>query len=110
MALIVQKYGGTSVGDADKIKNVARRIALTKDEGNSVVVVVSAMGDTTDDLIRKAREITESPDLREFDASRLTYTAQALPAFRDAAQAVLDANAVQARPEDLLHILGGAAP
>jgi aspartate kinase len=68
MALIVQKYGGTSVGDADRIKSIARRIALTRDEGNSVVVVVSAMGDTTDDLIRKAMEITDSPDLREFDA------------------------------------------
>ena len=68
MALIVQKYGGTSVGDAERIKNVARRIALTRDEGNRVVVVVSAMGDTTDDLIKKAMEITESPDLREFDA------------------------------------------
>ena len=68
MALIVQKYGGTSVGDAEKIKNVARRIARTSDEGNRVVVVVSAMGDTTDDLVRKAMEITDSPDLREFDA------------------------------------------
>ena len=68
MALVVQKYGGTSVGDAERIKSVARRIALTKDEGNSVVVVVSAMGDATDDLIRKAMEITDSPDLREFDA------------------------------------------
>jgi aspartate kinase len=68
MALLVQKYGGTSVGDAEKIKNVARRIARTRDEGNQVVVVVSAMGDTTDDLITKALEITDSPDLREFDA------------------------------------------
>ena len=68
MALVVQKYGGSSVGDAERIKSVARRIALTKDEGNRVVVVVSAMGDTTDDLIKKATEITESPDLREFDA------------------------------------------
>jgi aspartate kinase len=68
MALIVQKYGGTSVGDTERIKNVARRIARIKDEGNSVVVVVSAMGDTTDDLIMKAMEITDNPDLREFDA------------------------------------------
>jgi aspartate kinase len=51
MALIVQKYGGSSVADAEKIKNVARRVARTRDEGNQVVVVVSAMGDTTDDLI-----------------------------------------------------------
>ena len=51
MALIVQKYGGSSVADAEKIKNVARRIIKTKEAGNQVVVVVSAMGDTTDDLI-----------------------------------------------------------
>ena len=68
MALLVQKYGGTSVGDAERIKNVARRIARSSDEGNQVVVVVSAMGDTTDDLIRMASEITDAPDLREFDA------------------------------------------
>ncbi len=68
MSLIIQKYGGTSVGDTEKIKDVARRIAGTKDEGNDVVVVVSAMGDTTDELIARAREITDSPDLREFDA------------------------------------------
>ncbi len=50
MAFIVQKYGGSSVADAEKIKNVARRIAATKEKGNDVVVVVSAMGDTTDEL------------------------------------------------------------
>jgi aspartate kinase len=50
MSLVVQKYGGSSVADADKIKNVARRVVKTKDEGNDVVVVVSAMGDTTDEL------------------------------------------------------------
>jgi aspartate kinase len=47
MALVVQKYGGSSVADAEKIKNVARRIVETKEKGNEVVVVVSAMGDTT---------------------------------------------------------------
>ncbi len=52
MALVVQKYGGSSVGDAERIRNVARRIARAKDGGNEVVVVVSAMGDTTDELIR----------------------------------------------------------
>ena len=50
MALIVQKYGGSSLADAAKIKNVARRIAATKEAGNEVVVVVSAMGNTTDEL------------------------------------------------------------
>jgi aspartate kinase len=68
MALIVQKYGGSSVADADKIKNVARRIAATKDDGNQVVVVVSAMGDTTDELIKLAYQISEQPDSRELDA------------------------------------------
>jgi len=67
MALIVQKYGGTSVADAERIKNVARRIARTKDAGNQVVVVVSAMGDTTDELIELAYQISEKPDNRELD-------------------------------------------
>jgi len=67
MALIVQKYGGSSVADGEKIKNVARRIAKAKDEGNQVVVVVSAMGDSTDELIRMAQQVSEQPDERELD-------------------------------------------
>jgi len=67
MALIVQKYGGSSVADAEKIKNVARRVANARDEGNQVVVVVSAMGDTTDDLVKLAYQISEQPTDREFD-------------------------------------------
>jgi len=67
MTLIVQKYGGSSVADADKIKNVARRIAKAKQEGNQVVVVVSAMGDTTDELIQMARQVSEQPEERELD-------------------------------------------
>ncbi len=67
MALIVQKYGGSSVADAEKIKNVARRIAKVKDEGNQVVIVVSAMGDTTDDLIKLAYQLNEQPGDRELD-------------------------------------------
>jgi len=67
MALIVQKYGGSSVANAERIKKVARRIARTKDEGNQVVVVVSAMGDTTDELLGLAAEITDHPDIREID-------------------------------------------
>jgi len=67
MALIVQKYGGSSVADADKIRNVARRIARIRDKGNQVVVVVSAMGDTTDDLIEMAYKLSERPDKRELD-------------------------------------------
>ena len=67
MALIVQKYGGTSVADAERIKNVAKRIAQVKDRGDQVVVVVSAMGDTTDDLIKLAYQVTSRPDERELD-------------------------------------------
>jgi aspartate kinase len=67
MALIVQKYGGSSVADADKIKNVARRIAATRDKGNEVVVVVSAMGDNTDNLLKLAYQLTSHPADRELD-------------------------------------------
>jgi aspartate kinase len=67
MALIVQKYGGSSVADAEKIKNVARRIIRTKEAGHKVVVVVSAMGDTTDDLLKLASQINANPDRRELD-------------------------------------------
>jgi aspartate kinase len=67
MALIVQKYGGTSMAGAERIKNVARRIIGTHEAGHQVVVVVSAMGDTTDDLIKMAYQINEFPDKRELD-------------------------------------------
>ena len=67
MPIIVQKYGGSSVADAEKIKNVARRIAEAHDRGNQVVVVVSAMGNTTDTLIELASEVSERPDPREMD-------------------------------------------
>ena len=67
MALIVQKYGGSSVADAEKIKNVARRIIAAEDKGDRVVVVVSAMGNTTDELIELAHQVTEQPDPRELD-------------------------------------------
>ena len=63
--LIVQKYGGSSVASAERIMNVAGRIARAKDAGNRVVVVVSAMGDTTDDLINLAYSVNERPDGRE---------------------------------------------
>lgn len=67
MAIVVQKYGGTSVGSATKIKNIAKRIISCFEKGNRVVAVVSAMGDTTDDLITLAKEITPTPDERELD-------------------------------------------
>ena len=65
--LIVQKFGGSSVANAERVFNVARRIADTYKAGNEVVVVLSAQGDTTDDLIAKAKEISKNPDKREMD-------------------------------------------
>jgi aspartate kinase len=67
MALFVQKYGGSSVADAERIKNVAWRIAATQDKGEQVVVVVSAMGDTTDELIKLSRLVSTQPSVRELD-------------------------------------------
>jgi len=67
MALIVKKFGGSSVADAKKIQNVCNVIAKTYDEGNDVVVVLSAQGDTTDDLIEKANEINPNGSKREMD-------------------------------------------
>ena len=67
MALIVQKYGGSSVADAGAIRNVARRIADSRAAGNRTVAVVSAMNDTTDELIALAGQISDSPDPREMD-------------------------------------------
>ncbi len=67
MALMIQKYGGSSVADAEKIKSVAWRVVKAKEEGNQVVVVVSAMGDATDDLIKLAYQLSEQPSDRELD-------------------------------------------
>ena len=67
MALIVQKYGGSSVADAERIKGVARRIGQARDAGMEVVAVVSAMGDTTDELVRLANSVSADPDPRELD-------------------------------------------
>jgi aspartate kinase len=67
MALIVQKYGGSSVADAKRIQNVAQRIAQAKGKGDQVVAVVSAMGDTTDELIELAYQISPQPESRELD-------------------------------------------
>lgn len=67
MSIVVQKYGGSSVANTDKIKNIANHIIKRKEQGDSLVVVVSAMGDTTDECISLAKEITESPNKRELD-------------------------------------------
>ena len=68
MALVVQKYGGTSVGNLDKIKNVAKRVAKAYDDGNDLIVVLSAMSGQTNKLVDMANEICELPDGREYDA------------------------------------------
>ncbi len=67
MNVIVQKYGGSSLADALKIKSVARRIIKAREKGDRVVVVASAMGDTTDELVELALQITDQPDKREMD-------------------------------------------
>jgi aspartate kinase len=67
VSLVVQKYGGSSVADAERIKRVAERIVATKRDGHDVAVVVSAMGDTTDELIDLAEQIVPVPEGREFD-------------------------------------------
>ena len=67
MARIVQKYGGTSVGDVDRIKNVANRIKSFREAGNEVVVVVSARSGVTNELIARAKSISPTPHERELD-------------------------------------------
>ncbi len=68
MGIVVQKYGGSSVATTEKIKNIARTLIRRMEKGDGVVVVVSAMGDTTDDLINLAKQVTDNPDKRELDA------------------------------------------
>ena len=65
--IIVQKFGGTSVADTEKIKNVADVVIKEKENGNDVVVVVSAMGHTTDHLVKMAKELCPNPSAREMD-------------------------------------------
>ena len=67
MGLIVQKFGGSSVANTERIFNVARIVTNAYKDGNDVVVVVSAQGDTTDDLLLKASEINQTPSRREMD-------------------------------------------
>ena len=67
MGMMVQKYGGTSVGSTEKIKAVAKRVIEEKEKGNSIVVVVSAMGKTTDHLVGLSKEISQNPSKRDLD-------------------------------------------
>ena len=67
MRIVVQKYGGSSVADVDRIRRVAERITRTRNEGYAVVAVVSAMGKSTDELIARARSVSPDPSRRELD-------------------------------------------
>jgi aspartate kinase len=96
MGLIVQKFGGTSVADLDRIRNVAKRVARTFDQGNDLVVILSAMSGVTDNLIRMATQVTESPDKRELDVLLATgeqttaaLLAMTLRAMNYAAESIL---------------------
>ncbi len=88
MALIVQKFGGSSVANIERIQNVARRVARTVDAGNQVVVVLSAMGDTTDDLIALARQLTAYPSEREMDMLMSTGEQQSVALLAIALQSM----------------------
>jgi aspartate kinase len=100
MALIVQKYGGSSVATAERIKAVAKRIAQIHDEGDQVVVVVSAMGDATDDLIKLASQIAEQPNAREMDVllstGELVTSALMAMALRDMGYPAISLSGAQA--------------
>ncbi|MBI5584927.1 MAG: aspartate kinase [Deltaproteobacteria bacterium] len=88
MSLVVQKYGGTSVGSIEKIRDVARRVIETKKEGNDVVVVLSAMAGETDRLIRLAQEMTETPAPRELDVLISTGEQVSIALFSMAVQSL----------------------
>ncbi len=100
MALIVQKYGGTSVGTVERIKHVAKRIVASKRQGHQLVVVVSAMGKSTDDLIALAKQICDPPVPREYDA---------LLATGEKVSAALVAMAIHAQGEKAVSLTGGQA-
>ena len=100
MALLVQKFGGSSLANADLINNVAARIASSRDQGHQVVAVVSAMGDTTDDLIRMANRISDNPDPREMDV---------LLSTGELVSATLLAMALRARGCDAISLSGAQA-
>lgn len=78
MSLVVQKYGGSSVATPERMKAVAARVVRTRKEGHEIIVVVSAPGDTTDELIALARQITAEPDEREMDVLLATGEQQSI--------------------------------
>lgn len=100
MPIIVQKYGGTSVGSVERIKNVAKKVIKTKKAGNQVVVIVSAMGHTTDELVSLLGQITKEPDPREYDM---------LLSTGEQVSAALLASAVIEMGHDAVSLTGGQA-
>lgn len=100
MSLIVQKFGGSSVADAAKIKHVARRVVATREAGHDVVVVVSAPGTMTDDLIARAREVTDHPPAREMDM---------LLATGEQVSIALLAMAIHAEGQEVISLTGAQA-
>ena len=100
MTVVVQKYGGSSVADAGSIKDVARRIVARKETGVRIVVVVSAMGDTTDELVELARRITASPSVREMDVllstGEIVSSTLLAMALREAGHAAISLSGAQA--------------
>ena len=84
MSIVVQKFGGSSVADAESVKRVAKRIVEYRQAGHEVVVVVSAMGDSTDDLIDLAQQVSPMPPARELDMllTRMAAYAPHMPIFR----------------------------
>ena len=100
MPIIVQKYGGSSVADVGKLKYVAERVMQTMHRGHQVVVVVSAMGDTTDELLTMAKRVSANPDRRELDMLVSTFDVSgtgAAPAPTGAAQPA-PADSQEAKP------------
>lgn len=100
MSLVVQKYGGTSVGNPERIKNVARRIIATQEAGNRVVAVVSAMSGVTDGLIKLSREVSDTPTEREMDV---------LLATGEQTTIALTAMAIQAMGRKAISLTGAQA-
>jgi len=99
-SIIVQKYGGSSISDTDKIKKIAQKVVEQARKGNQMIVVVSAMGDTTDDLIKKSNEILANPGKREMDM--LLSTGEQI-------SIALVAMAIQALGEQAISFTGGQA-
>jgi len=100
MPIVVQKYGGTSVGSAEKIINIAKRVIKTKKAGNDVVVIVSAMGHTTDELVDLLKKVTKDPDPREYDM---------LLSTGEQVSAALLASAIMELGEKAVSLTGGQA-